>query len=675
MKPIRHALLVGGVILLFLSSAAFLGIALSGTSISTATAATASGADRVAAAAALGSAPISLASPPSPSPAAPTDNSSSLAPVASNDPMPRAASPVVAESWDALHYGTNSNLTNGWVPPDVQVAAGPDHVVEMVNLLMGVYSKQGSPESVISLSSLFNSGGDFISDPKVQYDAVSARWFASVTDVTKGQVLLIVSTSTDPTLAWRHFAVPAAPTTQCLDQPILGVGTTSVIVSVNVFSSCTSNTYTYLGAQYWVVNKTDLLAGAAVPATYASVPDVNEASIHPVQIQGSSDAHYMVSTYWPGTATTSNTLHLFTVSGTPPGLVSVAVTSLSMPTAAVPPAADQRGSSHTVDTGDIRVSDATWANGRLWLGFDEACLADSNRACVRLVEIDTAAKAVLQDFDLDVAGKHLFYPAFRLDGAGNLAVVVGYSSPSEYPGILATGRLAGDAANTYQTPRVVVAGTGAESPASCKTTCRFGDYFGAGLDPSDPTLVWLAGQMGTASGWGTRIFAVRVKAEFTLVYQVRGGGTGYSAPTLSYILDGTARTTLLESFKSAESAVLLGTRSFWEGVDVPGEALSVLVIVKLPFDVPSDPIIAARGETFERAFNDYTLPEAILRFRQGFGRLIRSRSDRGVVVLLDRRVLTKQYGRMFLDSLPVCSVKIAPLSQLAREAAKWIDGG
>ena len=139
--------------------------------------------------------------------------------------------------------------------------------------------------------------------------------------------------------------------------------------------------------------------------------------------------------------------------------------------------------------------------------------------------------------------------------------------------------------------------------------------------------------------------------------------------------DGTSRTTLLESFKTATSGVLLGTRSFWEGVDVPGEALSVLVIVKLPFDVPSDPIIAARSETFERAFNEYTVPEAILRFRQGFGRLIRSRSDRGAVVILDRRVLTKSYGKMFLDSLPACTLRQLPLEQIPRAAARWIDGG
>jgi DNA polymerase-3 subunit epsilon/ATP-dependent DNA helicase DinG len=136
---------------------------------------------------------------------------------------------------------------------------------------------------------------------------------------------------------------------------------------------------------------------------------------------------------------------------------------------------------------------------------------------------------------------------------------------------------------------------------------------------------------------------------------------------------GASASSLLKSFKNAERAVLLGTRSFWEGVDVPGEALSVLVITKLPFDVPSDPIIAARSETFENPFGEYTLPEAILRFRQGFGRLIRTQLDRGVVAVLDRRVRTKQYGPQFLHSLPHCHLAETTIEDLPGEAARWLN--
>jgi len=137
--------------------------------------------------------------------------------------------------------------------------------------------------------------------------------------------------------------------------------------------------------------------------------------------------------------------------------------------------------------------------------------------------------------------------------------------------------------------------------------------------------------------------------------------------------EGASPHALLESFKAAEQAVLLGTRSFWEGVDIPGEALSVLFIVKLPFDVPSDPIIAARSETFEDPFNEYALPEAILRFRQGFGRLIRSETDRGVVVILDKRVLTKRYGPLFVTSLPQCTMRVGPIRNLAMEVVSWLN--
>ncbi|PWH17153.1 MAG: DNA polymerase III subunit epsilon [Anaerolineae bacterium] len=136
--------------------------------------------------------------------------------------------------------------------------------------------------------------------------------------------------------------------------------------------------------------------------------------------------------------------------------------------------------------------------------------------------------------------------------------------------------------------------------------------------------------------------------------------------------EGASPAALLEAFKASPQAVLLGTRSFWEGVDVPGDSLSVVIITKLPFEVPSDPIIAARSETFEDPFNEYQIPEAILKFRQGFGRLIRTASDRGVVAILDRRVLTKQYGRLFIESLPQCTLRQGNAADLPKLAERWL---
>jgi DNA polymerase-3 subunit epsilon/ATP-dependent DNA helicase DinG len=171
----------------------------------------------------------------------------------------------------------------------------------------------------------------------------------------------------------------------------------------------------------------------------------------------------------------------------------------------------------------------------------------------------------------------------------------------------------------------------------------------------------------------------RVLALFTSYAQLRETAANIS-PRLALgnivVYDqatGGSRETLLDSFKSTEKAVLLGTRSFWEGVDIPGDDLVALVIVRLPFAVPNDPIFAARSATYGDAFQHYAVPDAILRFRQGFGRLIRTRSDRGIVTIFDSRVVNKSYGMKFLEALPDTTLQYGKLDDLAQAATNWLN--
>jgi len=147
---------------------------------------------------------------------------------------------------------------------------------------------------------------------------------------------------------------------------------------------------------------------------------------------------------------------------------------------------------------------------------------------------------------------------------------------------------------------------------------------------------------------------------------------GEAIQVLGQGIDGSARQ-LVRALQSNPKTVLLGTASFWEGVDIPGDALSLLIIPRLPFSVPSDPVFAARSALYDQPFEQYALPQAVLRFKQGCGRLIRTKTDRGVLVILDRRIASRKYGAAFLGSLPDCRVLEALVREMGGLVEQWLD--
>src|SRR5438094_3473100 len=236
-------------------------------------------------------------------------------------------------------------------------------------------------------------------------------------------------------------------------------------------------------------------------------------------------------------------------------LVLVTPQNLGIRSTTVPPSAPQLGSRSTLDTADNRAQDAMWADERLWLALADGCIpAGDNRirSCVRLIEVDTANGTISQSFDLGISGKYLFYPALRTDAADNLVVVFGYSAANEYPEVRVATRSVHDSPNTIGAPQVIRPGEGPEA-SGCpnNSVCRYGDYFGASQDPSDPGIVWVAGEYGTANGWATFIAAMAETVQLTVAYVVQGGGSTYLAPTFTYVRGGQSVTVALTTAPAA----------------------------------------------------------------------------------------------------------------------------
>ncbi len=191
-------------------------------------------------------------------------------------------------------------------------------------------------------------------------------------------------------------------------------------------------------------------------------------------------------------------------------------------------------------------------------------------------------------------------------------------------------------------------------------------------DPSSPSSAPVLHDIlaGIGAAMGGRTLAL-----FTSHTSLRGAHAALSAslPNLVVLgqgLDG-PRGILLDRFRATPNAILLGTASFWEGIDVTGDALSCLVIVRVPFTVPSDPVFAARSELLDDPFGELAVPQAVVRMRQGFGRLIRTTTDRGVVVILDSRMVTRRYGRVFFDSLPPATRRTCEAREIVPIVETW----
>jgi hypothetical protein len=386
-------------------------------------------------------------------------------------------------------------------PPDPQVAVGPSYIVETVNYIIAVYSKQGSLVQIKNMFSFFSdndSAPEIAGDPKVLFDAPTSRWFVTMFDARAhcGSIFIAVSTSSDPTSTWNTYQLNARNIDT--DQPVIGVSDDKFVVSANdyVNNQCgVAQPGPFLGAQWWVLSKNELVSGQATidTATFGPYPSLE--SVHPVQSMSATTTEYMVSSGGGDITSSKTSILTLSITGTPPGIVTNQTATVSVSYINSTILAPQKGTNYDLATSDNRVQYAVWSQGKLWLTFEDSCIPRGDnqaRACFRLVQLSTSPTITkVQDFDVGVSTEYLYYPALSMDSLGGLGVVFGFSSSSLYPSLAATGQSALDPLNSYKQPQTALSGN---YSFPLGNPIRFGDYFGAAVDSSDTTKFWFAGE-------------------------------------------------------------------------------------------------------------------------------------------------------------------------------------
>jgi hypothetical protein len=396
--------------------------------------------------------------------------------------------------------------------PDPQIAVSPTHIGEMVNVAGAFYNKDGEllkggelfDHSPFKLEDFFKTGTHHITDPRIIYDNSTNRWFALIQDVTDNSVRLSVSAAGDPINSnWHPYAFPFG--SRCPDQPSIGISKDKIVISVNVVDDCLFATYPPLGAEMYVIDKSDLINGRSHPNFILLEQFPKFFSLIPAKMSNSnetSDLHLVQIVGGPIMGTNvANSISLVTLSGNTQDLkikiLPINIQNITNPVKAEQPGRESKQSNVDVDqrippidTGDARILDANWHNGKLWLAANDLCqpLGDEPRSCFRLVQVDTSNNTLIQDFDVFFPGKYLFYPSLAIDLSGNLGIVFGVSSREDYPSLFAAIQSVNETKNTLSSMTPLIIGLSAANSGA------YGDYFGITIDPNSPNHFWAVGE-------------------------------------------------------------------------------------------------------------------------------------------------------------------------------------
>ena len=452
-----------------------------------------------------------------------TASSSLVGAATSVPPSLKFISPPAFEGINSVQGGSSD-------PPDVALASGDNHVIEMVNLAFRIYNKTGNtlvPGAVLGLNGLFRTNANSISDPNIVFDNSTKRFFASLMDITNQSIKVAVSAPNDPNPStWNVFNFRIG---RCPDQPFITVSSNKVAVSFNTFTSpCVAP---FIGAQTLLINKDDMI-NARPPAFHLTAADPNGFREFPVRTSATDERIFLVGIPSTGNGTIKLTTFTGVITTVPPP--AAATSSQLVPflqksgVPNVPPDGLQPGVAGAcakgnvappcIDTADAHITGASMSpdNKVLWLTFPEACKnpapapARQIISCIRLIELDTdaspigAARAAIKfDFDLAERNMDLYYPTLtftgsRAQGTNNMIVSFGGSNTTVFPSLFASGQRGpvGLLLKLSLLPLVQLKSGG--SPhlplLGPPPVTRYGDYFGAAIDPTNSSISWMAGE-------------------------------------------------------------------------------------------------------------------------------------------------------------------------------------
>ena len=439
------------------------------------------------------------------------------------DPQPMAAPAISAVSFEGLD--DDDNVVSG-TPPDPQLAVGPDHVFEMVNTVGRIFTKTGSAVNTFTLAEFFGvpSGYDDF-DPKIIYDDLSGRWFASYVSLIDNPVLsdegllhLAISQTSDPTGAWNVYFVTYADVFP--DYPGIGVTDDKFTVSANLDDIDGPCAPAVCGEQTIVIQKSDVLSGLPgldIGIFYFPVRE-DRATVRPAHSLSAITDQYLTTF----STVFADVLTVIRITGTPDegNVVEAAATALTITPQLSPPPSTTAGLGDCIifstnfgpppciESGDFRLLEAIWRDNSLWSAASAACLPSgdvANRSCAHLIEVETVGTpSVVQDMLFGALSEYYSWPAIRTDSSANLYVSLTRTSPSIFAEARIAVRLSSDQPNKMSDSSLVREGD------VVHTSGRWGDYLGAAVDPSDASCVWLVGEYAKdtlGANWGTYIAA------------------------------------------------------------------------------------------------------------------------------------------------------------------------